>query len=320
MDASCSDFGAPGKILSTITHQDPMDEREALIQTIIDNPEDDVPRLVYADWQEEHGQSAHAELIRVQCELSKLSGTKTEKRKKFEKREEELLNIPEIQNVLDPWEKYERGFVSEGLFPRRPIDETNLETMQSFLDRILTLECDLGIIGYKDEEDYKPFVSASWMNRVVHLTSWDSSFSANAFRHFATCSSFTRLKTIVFNVSTFPVESVADFLLSPHFSSLKEIDLDGDFILRKGKEAQVDPVWTNRVVCQIASSPRIQNWKRLILNSSGIDETGMTAILESPYLDHIERLGFGKAFLSGPLMQKLRKRFGERIRLPENIA
>ena len=44
----------------------------ALFQTILDNPEDDTARLVYADWLEEHGGQERAELIRVQIELARL--------------------------------------------------------------------------------------------------------------------------------------------------------------------------------------------------------------------------------------------------------
>jgi uncharacterized protein (TIGR02996 family) len=46
------------------------DER-ALVQAIIANPDDDLPRLVYADWLEEHGRPERAEFIRVQCWLSR---------------------------------------------------------------------------------------------------------------------------------------------------------------------------------------------------------------------------------------------------------
>lgn len=35
-------------------------------------PEDDSPRLVFADWLDERGESARAELIRTQCELATL--------------------------------------------------------------------------------------------------------------------------------------------------------------------------------------------------------------------------------------------------------
>ncbi len=45
---------------------------DAFLQTILDQPDADGPRLVFADWLEEHGDCAHAELIRVQCELARL--------------------------------------------------------------------------------------------------------------------------------------------------------------------------------------------------------------------------------------------------------
>jgi uncharacterized protein (TIGR02996 family) len=41
-----------------------------LLQAILDDPDDDLRRLVYADWLEEHGQVERAELIRVQCRLA----------------------------------------------------------------------------------------------------------------------------------------------------------------------------------------------------------------------------------------------------------
>ena len=49
-----------------------MIQNEALFRAILDEPEDDAPRLVYADWLEEHGDGARAEFIRVQCELAVL--------------------------------------------------------------------------------------------------------------------------------------------------------------------------------------------------------------------------------------------------------
>lgn len=50
------------------------EERDAFYQAIMDNWEDDPPRLVYADWLAERGDESsriRAELIRVQCELAR---------------------------------------------------------------------------------------------------------------------------------------------------------------------------------------------------------------------------------------------------------
>src|SRR5688572_5456689 len=42
-----------------------MSDRDALLRAIIDNPADDAPRLVYADWLDEHGDPDRAEFIRL---------------------------------------------------------------------------------------------------------------------------------------------------------------------------------------------------------------------------------------------------------------
>lgn len=41
------------------------------LDAICQNPEEDTPRLVYADWLVEHGQLDRGEFIRVQCELTR---------------------------------------------------------------------------------------------------------------------------------------------------------------------------------------------------------------------------------------------------------
>src|SRR5690242_16278731 len=47
-------------------------DRAAFLRAIAANPDDDLPRLVYADWLDEHGEPERAEFIRVQCELARL--------------------------------------------------------------------------------------------------------------------------------------------------------------------------------------------------------------------------------------------------------
>jgi uncharacterized protein (TIGR02996 family) len=49
-----------------------MDMHAAFMEDIIANPEDDTPRLVYADWLEENGDPKRAEFIRVQIEAARL--------------------------------------------------------------------------------------------------------------------------------------------------------------------------------------------------------------------------------------------------------
>lgn len=44
-----------------------MSDADAFLDAIFAAPDDDLPRLVYADWLEEHGQQAYAEFIRLKC-------------------------------------------------------------------------------------------------------------------------------------------------------------------------------------------------------------------------------------------------------------
>jgi uncharacterized protein (TIGR02996 family) len=48
-----------------------MTEREALLRAVCEFPDDDTPRLVFADWLQEHGEDARAEFIRLQIERSR---------------------------------------------------------------------------------------------------------------------------------------------------------------------------------------------------------------------------------------------------------
>src|SRR4051794_41145708 len=98
---------------------DNLAEHEAFLRAIFDVPEDDLPRLVYADFLEENGEPDRAALVRVQVEaaglvkqgavrgLSELRG-----------RESELLDRlhPELRD-WQPGDRdrvlYDRGFLTE---------------------------------------------------------------------------------------------------------------------------------------------------------------------------------------------------------------
>ena len=86
-----------------------MTDREAFLAAIRAVPDDDLPRLVYADWLEEQGDADRAEFIRLSCEPS-------ENRAAVDGRVRELLaanfkrwRIPGLRGR----QHFERGFVGE---------------------------------------------------------------------------------------------------------------------------------------------------------------------------------------------------------------
>jgi uncharacterized protein (TIGR02996 family) len=75
-----------------------MTPADAFLQAIIESPDDDTPRLVYADWLEGHGQPDRGALIRVQCQLALLPADDP-RRPEREARERELLKEHEQEWV-----------------------------------------------------------------------------------------------------------------------------------------------------------------------------------------------------------------------------
>jgi uncharacterized protein (TIGR02996 family) len=106
-----------------------MSDRDALFQAILDAPDDDAPRLVFADWLDEQGESDRAEFIRVQCEMARLPFYEP-RYVHLERRAAELhvRCITEWRfHWLPPEQEFRRGFVEEltlpgGMFLRRADD------------------------------------------------------------------------------------------------------------------------------------------------------------------------------------------------------
>jgi len=101
-------------------------DEDALLNGIAADPAADLPRLVYADWLEEHGQDLRAEFIRIQCEIAKLEvGPRDviDRNVHLWRRQQELLDghmdkllegVPFIPRARQlPGIKFYRGFLDE---------------------------------------------------------------------------------------------------------------------------------------------------------------------------------------------------------------
>ena len=91
-------------------------DEAAFLKAVCAAPDDDLPRLVYADWLDEHDRPLRAEFIRTQIELAKLKRDSKRRRKlAFRCREliataeDHLHNLPDTLPP-DPW-SFRRGFV-----------------------------------------------------------------------------------------------------------------------------------------------------------------------------------------------------------------
>jgi uncharacterized protein (TIGR02996 family) len=153
-----------------------MPSRDDFLKSICDHPEDDGPRLVYADWLDEHGEPGRAELIRVQCELAGLAPD-APNYIDLEERQKELSacmrwapteGLPPVQGVS--WDTtLERGFPAAVIYHHNAVRvrHRNLETLVSCLEHVavrtpvrhakcyfLTPELSAGLLGSPVLEKY----------------------------------------------------------------------------------------------------------------------------------------------------------------------
>ncbi len=103
-----------------------MTEREALLRAVCEFPDDDTPRLVFADWLQEHGEEERAEFIRVQIEQTRLK-PESVPWWKCESRARKLLKAHERQWGNDIvandnffWGDFVRGFAESCTAPDVP--------------------------------------------------------------------------------------------------------------------------------------------------------------------------------------------------------
>jgi uncharacterized protein (TIGR02996 family) len=97
-----------------------MTDDDVFLRAILQNPADDTPRLIYADWLDERGEP-RGEFIRIQCRLAQLAAT-AERRPLLEQSERELLDhhqdrwLGSLRSLLSAW-TFRRGFLDEITIP-----------------------------------------------------------------------------------------------------------------------------------------------------------------------------------------------------------
>jgi uncharacterized protein (TIGR02996 family) len=114
-----------------------MDAQQQFYEFIRRNPEEDAPRLIYADWLDELG-DPRGEFIRVQCELAKLTEQEEGRRKLLQERERALWKLHrrqwmrslKVYHVREA--RFRRGFLETAELFTRPHP---VETPTQFAER-----------------------------------------------------------------------------------------------------------------------------------------------------------------------------------------
>jgi uncharacterized protein (TIGR02996 family) len=266
----------------------------ALLRAVLDAPDDDVPRLVYADWLDEHGDEAaraRANLIRVQCSLARLTDSAPE-REALERRERELLAghaaawLAGLPTWAVPRGQLKWAAGKEG----RDVEEHRWARFRrGFLD---------GVCAPSARELHR-HADALWAAEPVTDVYIGDPDGLTQWRH---CPHLARVAGLRFSHhSVGPIEAV-DLANLPNLTGLRELDL-------YRSEAR------DRGVRALANSPALAGLRVLELTFNDVHAAGARALIASPYLTRLEYLGLEYNPLAPRTRAALRERFGDVVYL-----
>jgi uncharacterized protein (TIGR02996 family) len=238
-----------------------MNDQQALLAAVRESPEDDLPRLAFADWCDEHGLQPRAEFIRAQIDADRLDEPDPH-RLALEDRADELL-----AEHRDEWLgsaaaqvsrlHFRRGFVESAAVECGRFLDCAEEVFRSWPLRRLRLQ---GADGdYAENEELIAALRSPWLARAESLAV------------FCDASSLSR-------------DAVAALAECPHLADLRELDLNAH---------NPGPGIGPEGVRLLANSPHLRGLTALRLRWQKIGDGGAAALAASPLLPRLRLLDLG---------------------------
>jgi uncharacterized protein (TIGR02996 family) len=270
----------------------------AFLEEIRDQPEQDAPRLVLADWLEEKGDPRGA-LIRLQCWLaSELAEHPA--RPAWQAQERDLLRRYRLLWVgpLDELGvacEFKRGLLhlvgnlrrlvagKRNRCPPAVLDWLEGLTLQSMTEKLLTRLA-----------DWPPLA------RVVALDLRHQELPAAAVTALLASPFLGRVQQLDLFRAGQPPETAFALATASNLTRLRDLDLSYNHIGDEGARA-------------LAAAPHLVGLRVLRLPQNRIGDTGVTALARSPYLGQLAMLNlYGNRF-GAEAGRALEERFGDRV-------
>lgn len=261
-----------------------MTDDAAFLAAIADRPDDDLPRLVFADYLDEHGDSARAEFIRVQCELATLP--RNDPRFTLLKdREEDLLAANkkrwELPNIGR--QTFRRGFVE--------VVDTTADRFLAAARRFHAL-VPVRELRLRNADRRIPELAAlPIFARVESLDFANNTLGAgNRITRFFGTADLPRLRTLKLRNNRLWAEAITELAATPIAKQLDRLDLSGNPFADAGAEA-------------LAVATGLRHVKVLELRndeltfSDSIHAAGAIALAESEALTKLRKLDLGSQYI-----------------------
>jgi uncharacterized protein (TIGR02996 family) len=251
----------------------PKDTGEAILQAVLAEPDDDAPRLIYADWLADNGQEDRAEFIRLQLELFRLP-TNDARGKQLRQREKQL------------WSANKKAWLAT----------LPLELRKR---KYIAFHC-----GFFEELTHAPSTWTTCADELfrshpVHRLKPKSPFDRHAAGDLAVVPHLSRIRAIVlYGTIKTPAQTLHILFHTPFLSGLTTLDAH-------------QTEFGTRELGTLAASPAASRLKNLELSAEGLGPKGVETLVE-PTFNGLKRLVL-HGFLPPTPLKKLQERFGDRL-------
>jgi uncharacterized protein (TIGR02996 family) len=249
-------------------------DADGFLTDILARPDDDGPRLIYADYLDETGDRPRAEFIRTQLALADLPDT--DRRRPALVRTEQLL----LAAHRDRWAGPLDGLATAPVFRRGFVEEVNV-TARRFLagaDRLFALApirhvhlLDIG--GHLDAVFASPLLA-----RLTGLSVFAQHKGEPLARAVADCHHLAGLTRLHLGRNEIRCDGVLRLAASPHLRNLEDLDLTSNEIDAAG-------------AAHLAERAEWPNLRRLELAQNGIPADGAERVAGAPHLVRLAHLG-----------------------------
>lgn len=273
-----------------------MTDDASFLAAIIDRPDDDLPRLVYADYLDESGDPARAEFIRVQCELARLDGY-TSERQVLLVREAELLSLHRSRWLIPGLrgsQHFRRGFVEAvdlatdwlvaagpTAFDHAPVREIRLGVLTGLgqlealkqipgLHRVETLG-----LANNDRRPVLALLRDQEWPRLSRLIIRNTRLFADELGQIISLPIMSQLRSLDVSGNPFSDAGLGLLARQTELNQLQELVVRCD-------EQPFDYSIHNEGVIDFARHSQLTSLERLNLSGHAIDDYGMRELLHSP--------------------------------------
>jgi uncharacterized protein (TIGR02996 family) len=256
-------------------------EPDPFLRAILERPDDDLPRLIYADWLDEHGDPARAEFIRTQIELARLPKDDS-RRPTLQVRSDELQDASAARWVGRGYDRalrwhFRRGFVHGVVVDLRVLADLAYLILQHQTIRTLRTIHDGRRPTFGSDTPMQRLAPRPHLAFLTHVRLAGNRLGDVEVCEFVEAQHLTNLRVLDLRGNRLTDVTMIALQHAENLAGLRRLDL---------RYNDVGP----RGVGALAASETLRGLKELRVRAADLGEDGLEALRAAPWLNRITRI------------------------------